>query len=72
MCAHLKHQHYAALSPVLSYSFSFPLSSRPKQPAFSCARFLSAGCVAEGPWLDFNQRLTDGIITLHPLRQQIF
>src|SRR5439155_5722138 len=28
------------------------LSSRPEQPAFSCARLLSAGCAVEGPWLD--------------------
>jgi len=25
-------------------------SSRPKQAAFSCARFVCAACVAEGPW----------------------
>src|SRR5207245_8110121 len=28
------------------------LSSQPEQPAFSCARLLSAGCAVEGPWLD--------------------
>ena len=28
------------------------LSSRPKQAAFSCARFVCAACVAEGPWQD--------------------
>jgi len=38
------------------------LSSRPEQPAFSCARFLRAGCVVEGPWLDRSLSQLDEII----------
>ena len=36
------------------------LSSRPERPAFSCARFLSAGRVVEGSWQGCNVAQVDG------------
>ena len=36
------------------------LSSRPERPAFSCARFPSAGRVVEGPWQGCSVTQVDG------------